>query len=63
MSSALQRLSGSVGVKWDSDTEQEEVTYWARLGRDKTGIWGQDVFLEHKAHFSGKVFQNRAQGG
>ena len=22
-------------MKWDSDTEQAEVTAWARLGRDK----------------------------
>lgn len=63
LSSALQRLSGNVGVKWDSDTEQAEVTAWASLeGIRQTGIWGQDVFLEHRAHFSGKVFQNRAQG-
>lgn len=52
LSSALQRLSGNVGVKWDSDTEQAEVTAWAKLGRDKTDRnLGTGRFLRTQSSF------------
>lgn len=45
------------------DTEQAEVTAWASLeGIRQTGIWGQDVFLEHRAHFSGKSVPEQSTG-